>query len=171
MLKKIYFDMDGVLADFNRGVRELCHFEPVDQNSKESSEEKDNEMWSKVREVEHFYDKLEPMPGAIEMFNEIRKKNGNICEILTGIPRPRRGIADAAEDKKKWIRRYLGEDIVVNIVYRAEKINFCQGKEYVLIDDLKKNIKEWEAAGGTGILYTSAGEIHINSGWDVQKDE
>ena len=25
-LKKIYFDMDGVLADFERGVRELAGF-------------------------------------------------------------------------------------------------------------------------------------------------
>ena len=23
-IKKIFFDMDGVLADFDRGVRELC---------------------------------------------------------------------------------------------------------------------------------------------------
>jgi len=26
--EKIYFDMDGVLADFAKGVRELCGMEP-----------------------------------------------------------------------------------------------------------------------------------------------
>lgn len=30
-VKKIYFDMDGVLADFAGGVRELCGMEPVSQ--------------------------------------------------------------------------------------------------------------------------------------------
>lgn len=28
---KIYFDMDGVLADFARGVQEICGLLPLDQ--------------------------------------------------------------------------------------------------------------------------------------------
>ena len=28
-----------------------------------------------------------------------------------------------------------------------------------LLDDLKKNINEWEAYGGTGILYTNSEEV------------
>lgn len=29
----------------------------------------------------------------------------------------------------------------------------------ILIDDLEKNITEWEKVGGTGILFTSAPEV------------
>ena len=43
VIKKIYFDMDGVLAGFNRGVRELCYMEPYDQNIKENKEAVDAE--------------------------------------------------------------------------------------------------------------------------------
>ena len=32
--EKIYFDMDGVLADFDRGVRELCGMEAFDQGGR-----------------------------------------------------------------------------------------------------------------------------------------
>ena len=32
MIKKIYFDMDGVLADFDRGIREFCGMDAVSQD-------------------------------------------------------------------------------------------------------------------------------------------
>ena len=152
MIEKIYFDMDGVLADFDRGVEELCGM-PRPGQGKSRSQEEDDLMWERIRAVERFYDKLEPMPGALELFGTLRGRYGDRVEILTGIPKPRRGILTAGEDKINWVRRLLGEDVVVNIVYRAEKVNYCKGPGCILIDDLPVNIKEWESAGGTGILY------------------
>ena len=48
--EKIYFDMDGVLADFERGIRELCHMEAPSQNGKQD-EKADDLMWEAVRET------------------------------------------------------------------------------------------------------------------------
>ena len=36
-----------------------------------TNEEKDTVMWNAVREVEHFYDRLEPIPGSIELFMKL----------------------------------------------------------------------------------------------------
>ena len=155
MIGKIYFDMDGVLADFDRGVLELCGFKPQEQYG-ERSEEEDNRMWEHIRKVEHFYDKLEPMPGALEMFKKLYEKYGDRCEILTGIPKPKRGILTAGEDKTVWAHRLLSKDLVVNIVYREQKKKFCKGKDEVLIDDHPGNIASWREFGGTGILHVSA---------------
>ena len=157
MVKKIFFDMDGVLADFDRGVKELCGLEPCSQGDDWQPGD-DDEMWSRIREVGHYYDKLELMPGAKEMFDVIYGKYKDRCEILTGIPKPKRGIPTAGEDKIKWMRRMLSEDIVVNIVIREQKPEFCTGKDCILIDDLEGNIKEWEAEGGTGIRHVSPEE-------------
>lgn len=152
---KIYFDMDGVLADFDRGVKELCGMEPQSQNGKRS-QTRDEAMWEKIRTIDHFYDKLELMPGAKELFDTVYRKYGDRCEILTGIPKPRRGIFTAGEDKINWVRRVLSEDATVNIVYREEKPQYCKGKEDILIDDAAQNIRQWEEIGGTGILHISA---------------
>ncbi|MCR5212792.1 MAG: hypothetical protein K6E10_00105 [Eubacterium sp.] len=157
-IKKIYFDMDGVLADFDRGVREFCHMEPSPQNEGWKPGMDDN-MWAKARLVDHYYDKLELMPGAKEMFDLVYGKYKERCEILTGIPKPKRGMVGSAEDKKAWTKRLLSEDIIVNTVYREEKPDYCSGKDCILIDDLKANIASWEEIGGTGILFENAQDI------------
>jgi 5'(3')-deoxyribonucleotidase len=158
VVEKIYFDMDGVLADFERGVNEICGLTPPSQNAKHHKPGEDDEMWEKIKQAEHFYDALEYMPGAKKLFDAVYEKYGDQCEILTGIPKPRRGVIYAAEDKIKWVRRLLSEKVKVNIVFREEKPQYCTGKGCVLIDDMEKNIREWTEMGGTGILNISADE-------------
>ena len=158
-VKKIYFDMDGVLADFDRGVRELCGMKPKPQGHRASAE--DQVMWDAIREVGHFYDKLEFMPGAKEMFDTVYGRFGDRCEILTGIPKPGRGITTSGEDKTSWVRRLLSQDIVVNIVFKEQKPEYCTGKDCILIDDLDKNSQAGERDGGTGIRHRSAEERRL----------
>ena len=95
------------------------------------------------------------MPGAKEMFDLIYWKYGDQCEILTGVPRPERGIITAGEDKIAWTKRNLSEEVKINIVLRKEKLQFCKGPDSVLIDDRAKTIRDWKEAGGIGILHTS----------------
>ena len=156
IVEKIYFDMDGVLADFERGVKEICGVTPPSQNAKHHKPGEDDEMWERIKETKHFYDYLELMPGAKEMFDAVYDKFGDRCEILTGIPKPKRGIENAGEDKTIWVRRLLSKDIVINIVQREEKPQYCKGKGCILIDDMRRNIRDWIAEGGTGIIHTSA---------------
>ena len=156
-IEKIYFDMDGVLADFDRGMEELCYME--NQKQGEAGSNSDDELWNAVRSVDNFYDKLEPVSGAVEMFKKIYSVYGDKCEILSAVPKPHRNIPSAREDKIKWVRRVLSDQVVINLVYRAEKQDFVKGKGCILIDDYQTNIDEWISAGGTGILFESADKI------------
>ena len=160
-VEKIYFDMDGVLADFERGVKEICGLTPPSQNAKHRKPGEDDEMWKAIKACPHFYDYLELMPGAKDMFDAVYEKYGDKCEILTGIPKPHREIVNAADDKKIWIKRLLSEDVIVNTVFRAEKPQYCTGKGSILIDDMERNIKEWNEMGGIGIVNVSAEETMI----------
>ena len=155
-VKIIYFDMDGVLADFNRGVRELLNMEPKPQGRFDP--EYDDRLFNAIRNHKDFYAQLKPVDGALELFNEVRKKYD--VEILTGIPKPERGVVEARDNKLGWIRKYLGDDIVVHTVLRKEKQNFVTGRNCFLIDDFDTNLKQWEKAGGTGIKFESARQCH-----------
>ena len=150
--RKIFFDLDDVLADFDRGVRELARFHFVDQNNR--TDEEDKKMWEAVRNVAHFYLKLKPKPGAKEFFDKLRARYGDKVEILSGIPKPHRHILHATEDKKFWSQAWLDPEVKVNIVYKEGKVDHCHGPEDILIDDLESNIRRWREKGGTGILFT-----------------
>ena len=116
----------------------------------------DDLMWEAIRKIDRFYDRLELMPGAKELFDLVYGTCGDRCEILTGIPREERGIVTAAEDKLNWIRRVLSDQVTVHTVIRKQKVDYCKGSDYILIDDLEKTILEWRNAGGTGILHTDS---------------
>ncbi len=152
-IKKIYFDMDGVLADFDLGVEELTGFIMSTPDQDLKTKEEIDALWAAVRKVPNFYDKLEPLKNGLELFEQIKEAYPGTVEILTGVPRPDRGLDTAADDKIAWAKRILGEDIPVHTVCRKDKKNYCKGKEYVLVDDRRKNIEEWEEAGGSAILY------------------
>lgn len=148
----IYLDMDGVLADFDKGLIELAHF--IKSRDGKLTEQEDALLWQAVAAVPHFYDLLDPIAGTKEMFDTIYRVYKERLQVLTGIPKPFRGVPTAAEDKTVWMHRLYDPDIKVNAVYTQDKPQFCIGKESVLIDDYETNIAAWERAGGTGIRFT-----------------
>lgn len=156
--RKIFFDLDGVLADFNRGVSELLGLEVIPQGS--HTEESHNILFGAMRDFHDFYGHLEAIEESVILFHELYEKyGGDVVEILTGVPNPKRNIPEAKENKLDWVRRYLPEDTVVHAVQSRYKNTFCYGKEYILIDDFEVNIREWERAGGTGILFKNADDV------------
>lgn len=159
-VKKIFFDLDGVMADFDRGVHELCGMDAFSHED-DPAYNFDDEMWVRIKEVGHFYDKLELMPGAKKLFDDLYARYGSKCEILSGIPKPKRGITTAGQDKINWVRRMLSDDVVVNIVYKEDKPDYCTGRDCILIDDLPANIMAWEKMGGTGIINTGAEDTRM----------
>ncbi len=153
LISRIYIDLDGVLADFDRGVKELG----FDNHSSPLARPPDayEAMWAGIRDCRHFYRDLKPCPRSIEMVEELYRDFGPRCEILTTLPHESKGIVQAKEDKLSWVRKHLSIPIKVNIVKRDQKINFCLRETDLLIDDHISNVNTWILCGGIGIHHIS----------------
>lgn len=149
-VEKIYFDLDGTLADFDKYLYDHCGIDPLPQ---EKREREGIDVWDEVRSIPHFFYRLEVMKGMKELFDELYDKYGDKVEILTGVPKPSRNLPTVKEDKINWVRKNLSDKIKVNTVRRKEKKEFCKGKGCILIDDYNENINDWKSKGGTAILY------------------
>jgi len=152
-MKKIYFDLDGVMANFELAVVEHTGMHYWDRTTNASS------YWHILETVPNLYYNLEVIPGAWTMFNEVYKKHGpDVVEVLTGCPKPTGLLATSSSDKKLWVRDVINDEVKVNtIVGGINKYLYLEENPgSLLIDDYLRNIKSWIAAGGVGILHTDA---------------
>ena len=143
---KIYCDMDGVLADFVKGVADMIGGKFNDKR------------WPEL--PLDFFHRLEPMPDAKKLWGFIGKYDPF---ILTAAPSSKRGeiSLQAAEDKIKWMKRWFG--VSSNQMYpvmRKDKSKFAMdgrdGRPNLLIDDHLGNIQEFRNARGIGVHHISA---------------
>jgi len=133
----LYCDLDGVLADFERGVVSCIGKKPDDLTS--------GFMWATLRKTPGFYENLEWRAEGRMLWDAIKKYNPI---ILTGCPRG--GWAE--QQKRNWCARELGPDVRVITCTTADKPKYCiQGA--ILVDDRDKVRREWTKKGGKFILY------------------
>ena len=144
--QQIYCDMDGVLADFEKGIKDIIGGKFND------------DRWNEL--PDDFFLQLEPMPDAKKLWGFIGKYNPL---ILTAVPRSSRGPISkrATEDKTRFMKRWFG--VSGNRMYpvmRADKMRFAKdgrdGRPNLLIDDHSKNILQFKSAGGIGVHHKSA---------------
>ena len=152
-VKRIFVDMDGVLADFLKGVESPEYIgHPLTNDAKGHTEYDDRkeELTNK-----RLFANLPPMVDMYDLIAYI-KHTGHKWEILTAAGAVNRELV--VYDKNEWIKRYVDPTIPVTCTFTGTQKAAYAFEGNVLIDDREKNIKAWEDAGGIGILHTSARE-------------
>lgn len=145
MIEKIYIDLDGVLADFDAWKDEFGKTHPEINTDIQ-------EFWTQAATVDRLYYHLDLMPDASALMMYLESL-GIPLAILTAIPR-RKSIPSAESDKREWVKENIG-DIEFHIgPFAKDKQRFSK-PGMVLIDDKQKNIDEWNAKGGDGVVFTS----------------
>ncbi len=152
-VKRIFVDMDGVLADFLKGVESPEYIgHPLTNDAKGHTEYDDRkeELTNK-----RLFANLPPMVDMYDLIAYIRHCE-TPWEILTAAGAVNRELV--VYDKNEWIKRYVDPTIPVTCTFTGTQKAAYAFEGNVLIDDREKNIKAWEDAGGIGILHTSARE-------------
>ena len=143
---QIYCDMDGVVADFYTFTYQWIGTKFSDKYYPDIPVDTFARL-TKMRDADVLW-------GNIKQFQPI---------MLTAAPRHARGaIAKRApEDKIRWMKKnFRVPRSRMRVVLRPDKKKFAKdgrdGRPNILIDDHAGNIKEWETAGGIGIVHTDA---------------
>ncbi len=140
-MSQLFVDMDGVLADFDRGYH--------DRFGILADKTIDNVDWELVRTTPGFYRDLSPMPDfdvlwrGIDHFNPI---------VLTGVPW---SVPEALDNKRAWVIKNIGLHVRVIGCKSSEKSLHARPGD-ILIDDWDKYRHVWTAMGGHWITHVSA---------------
>jgi hypothetical protein len=143
MRRQIYLDCDGVLADFDKGAEAILGMHP------RIFEKRYNPglFWKKLAQAPDFFERLEPMADAYELYEAVKHRDPI---ILTGLPRGNW----AEPQKRRWAERHFpGVPVITTLA--ALKREHCHPGD-ALVDDRDKHRHLWEAAGGVFIHHKDA---------------
>jgi hypothetical protein len=147
--------MDGVVADFEKGVSDAMG-EKLDQAKYDVDSKYRSKMWKWVRQHSKSGGKLwadlPMMPDANKLWNFVKKYKP---QILTAQGDPAYG---AEEQKRQWIADKFGRNVRVFVTRKSDEKAQYASPNSILIDDREKSIGPWTAAGGIGILHKNAAD-------------
>lgn len=141
MIKTIYVDSDGVLADFD-GLYEKLFGPKTD----------DATLWKNINSRETYFSEIEPYPDAFKLLDFLYA-TGLEVKILTATGWQYDRVSP---QKKVWFMRNFAmySDDVITVKCGKDKAVYANSQS-ILIDDMMKNIDVWEQAGGIGIWHNN----------------
>lgn len=151
-LPRIYCDMDGVLADFKTAAEKVTGIQ-IDKWMEIGYKDK-QKKWKPIIDKKDFWHTLPWMPGGQQLWSYISNYEPHILSAYV----EHATDPNCIPGKRSWAISHLGLPTSrINLVKRREKQNFAKvnGEPALLIDDYIKNINQFKARGGYGILHTS----------------
>mgnify|MGYP003333662964 CR=1 FL=1 len=149
---EIYCDLDGVLVDFDKGIKQLTGGINFQDYIKTKGYD---ELWKIVNNNGSIW--WETLPWTQDghyLWNFIKVKKPTI--LTAGSTENTKELA--VKGKKQWVFRNLGSNVKTIVTDKSSDKQIYSGQNKILIDDLPSNISEWESKGGIGILHTSAAD-------------
>ncbi len=162
-----YFDMDGVLADFDssapKNSQSLNH---PSESMSDTEKQAKKQFWQTIEQNKNFWRDIPVFAGVKEVLKSAQAK-GEIF-VLTKTPSAKHFVGGqdyvdfVTKEKIDWILKNMAE------FFDKKHIIVCDGKkgalinptaDDILIDDRAENITEWEQHNGRGILFDEISRV------------
>jgi len=144
-MKNLYIDFDGVIVDTIRVTYDMLDRLGVDRsNFEKMSEFYYNLNWKQILSLTPIIN------DSFICIEKIVKSNKFNISILTHV-----NSLDEAIAKVNYIRKYAKSVTIIPVPREISKTKMIDAKDAILIDDYSGNLKEWEAAGGIGIQFST----------------
>jgi len=143
---KIYLDMDGVLANFNKKYEEVFGIDPALVAKQSAESDKNFQEFI----LGHHFVNLEYMPNAKRLLEFVDGLDVDI-EILSSS-----GGALHHEEVEMQKKIWLNSKLIhypVNIVPGGSKKALFAAPDRVLIDDTERVVNKYREVGGVAILH------------------
>lgn len=144
-MKNLYIDFDGVIVDSIRVTYDMLDRLGVDRsNFEKMSEFYYNLNWKQLLSLTPIIN------DSFTCIDKIIDSNKFNISILTHV-----NSLDEAIAKVNYIRKYAKNVTIIPVPREISKTKMIDAKDAILIDDYSGNLKEWEAAGGIGIQFST----------------
>jgi hypothetical protein len=137
---RLFLDLDGVLADFDRGVHAVTGQRPEALPLRA--------MWAALSRAPRFFETLELMQDAEALWQFCAPHHPT---ILTGLPLG----SWAPAQKRRWVARVLGTHVPVITCMSREKPRWS-APGHVLVDDRATAREGWERKDGRFVHHVTA---------------
>ncbi len=149
-----YVDMDGVLADFDKGFYDIS-------GGIESNKVSDSELWSIIDAYgkSKFFSELPWMVDGKELWSFVIQNFLNV-KILSALGKTDKVDKLTSTGKREWLSHNipsLTEDDIILVDNKHQKKRWSKPGD-IIIDDTEIVIQEWNKKGGIGILHKTAAE-------------
>src|SRR5579872_5184425 len=140
---RLFIDCDGVLANFDEGVRRLLGADPQEFQQKHGR----SSFWMRLAAANDFYANLPEMPDARLLFEGVSQLSPT---ILTGLPIGKW----AAPQKVEWAATHFPGVPIITCMARDKHKHMHRGD--VLVDDSDNHRAAFEAAGVVFVHHRNA---------------
>jgi len=142
---KIYLDLDGCLADFDRGFFLKAGEDAHVFEQREGSEK----FWKTIYSYPTFFSDLPLFSYSLAFWNFLHK----LTPHVTILSAPSKFDTErCVAEKKEWVLKHFPNNPPA--LYERRK-HIYANPDSILIDDTQAKISEWRKAGGIGILHNS----------------
>lgn len=149
----LYFDLDGVLVDFESGVRRELQKPKIETSNGRL-------VPSRSSGTTEFWANLDWLQGGQMLWNATKILYKNVMILSSaGTGMDDEKFSKVAAGKIEWCKKNLSldENDIIIVPDKSMKKTHAHPTG-ILVDDNAKNIYEWNQACGTGILYD---HIHV----------